>query len=75
MRKRELQVLHEVFGRRGGAHPALGADGFEEFLERNPSLLDSNLIRQFYSRQLIVSESARAFWSAPDRRPLPALVR
>ena len=51
-----------------------GADSFEEFLERNPDLLDSKLIQHFYSRELILSESARAAWSAPDLRRLPALV-
>lgn len=51
-----------------------GADNFEEFLERNPVLLDSRLIQHFYSRELILSEPARAAWSAPDLRGLPALV-
>jgi hypothetical protein len=51
-----------------------GADSFEEFLERNPDLLDSKLIQHFYSRELILSEPARASWSAPDLRRLPALV-
>ena len=50
------------------------ADSFDEFLERNPGLLDRDLIQHFYSRQLIRSESARATWSAPDLRPLPALA-
>ena len=51
-----------------------GADSFEEFLERNPDLLDRELIQHFYSRQLILSERARASWTAPDLRRLPALV-
>jgi hypothetical protein len=51
-----------------------GADSFEEFLERNPDLLDSKLIQHFYSRELILSEPARASWTAPDLRRLPALV-
>jgi hypothetical protein len=51
-----------------------GANDFEEFLERNPDLLDSKLIQHFYSRELILSEHARASWTAPDLRRLPALV-
>ncbi len=51
-----------------------GAESFEEFIERNPDLLDRKLIEHFYSRELIFSESARAAWVGPDLRPLPALV-
>lgn len=51
-----------------------GADSFEEFLERNPGLVDSKLMQHFYSRELIRSDSARASWTIPDLRPLPALV-
>jgi hypothetical protein len=51
-----------------------GADSFEEFSERNPDLFDSKLIQHFYSRELILSEPARASWTTPDLRPLPALA-
>jgi len=51
-----------------------GAETFEEFLARNPDLLDSALIEHFYSRELILSEPARASWTAPDLRRLPALA-
>jgi N-formylglutamate deformylase len=51
-----------------------GADNFEEFLERNVDLLNSELIRHFYSRELILSDAARAAWTAPDLRRLPALA-
>ncbi len=50
------------------------ADTFEEFLQRNPGLLDSKLIGHFYSSQVIRSDSARASWTDPDLRPLPTLV-
>ncbi len=50
------------------------ADDFERFLERNPDLLDTQLIQHFYSRELILSDQARASWTAPDLRHLPALV-
>jgi hypothetical protein len=51
-----------------------GADSFEEFLEGNPDLLDRKLIEHFFSHELITSDLARAAWSAPDLRRLPALV-
>lgn len=51
-----------------------GADSFEEFLDRNPDLLDSKLIWHFYSRELLASELARTSWTAPDLRQLPALA-
>jgi hypothetical protein len=52
-----------------------GAESFEEFLERNPDLLDSGLVGHFYSRELIRSEAARASWIAPDVRRLPAFAQ
>ncbi len=51
-----------------------GAESFGEFIERNPDLLDRKLIEHFYSRELILSESARAAWVGPDLRALPALA-
>ena len=50
------------------------ADSFEQFLERNPDLLERTLLEHFYSRERILSGSARASWVAPDLRALPALV-
>jgi hypothetical protein len=51
-----------------------GADSFDEFSEHNPELLDSKLIQHFYSRELLLSEPARASWTTPDLRRLPALA-
>ncbi len=51
-----------------------GAESFEEFIERNPDLLNRKLIEHFYSRELIRSESAREVWVGPDLCRLPALV-
>ncbi len=51
-----------------------GADRFDEFIKRNPALLDSGLIQHLYSRELILSQPARAGWSTLDLRPLPALA-
>jgi hypothetical protein len=50
-----------------------GADSFEGFTDRNPDLLDSKLIQHFYSRELL-SQPARASWTVPDLRQLPALA-
>jgi hypothetical protein len=47
---------------------------FGEFLERNPQLLDSNLLGHFYSPGLLGSREARAGWVSPDLRALPALA-
>ena len=51
-----------------------GAESFEEFIGRNPDLLDRKLIEHFYSCELILSEPARAAWAAPDLRRLPGLA-
>lgn len=51
-----------------------GAPDFDTFLTRNPELLDRTLLGHFYSRELIVSDRARASWSEPDLRALPALA-
>ena len=50
-----------------------GAASFEAFIQRNPDLLDAKLLEHFYSPELIRSESARATWTPPDLRGLPAL--
>ena len=49
-------------------------DSFEAFIERNPDLLDRDLIEHFYSRALIFGAPARSAWVDPDRRRLPALA-
>lgn len=50
------------------------APTFEEFLARNPQLLDARLLSHFYSPGLLATPEARAQWVAPDRRALPALA-
>ncbi len=42
-----------------------GAESLEEFIDRNRDVLDPKLIEHFYSRELILSESARAAWVGP----------
>jgi hypothetical protein len=51
-----------------------GAASFEDFIERNPDLLDAKLLEHFYSLELIGSQPARAAWTPPDLRALPALA-
>lgn len=50
------------------------ADTFDEFIERNPDLLDAMLLEHFYSRDQLFSDSARAEVVDPDLRALPALA-
>jgi hypothetical protein len=51
-----------------------GAPEFDAFLDRNPDLLDRTLLGHFYSRELLGSDHARAGFSDPDLRALPALA-
>jgi hypothetical protein len=51
-----------------------GEDTFQRFLERNEDLLNGRLLTHFYSRELILSDRARAAWIDPDVHPLPALA-
>jgi len=48
-----------------------GEETLEDLLERCPELLDPNLPLQFYSRERLSSDAARAGWIEPDLRPLP----
>lgn len=50
------------------------ASTFEEFMLRNRQLLDSHLLDEHYSPQVLGSASARAAWTEPDLRALPALA-
>lgn len=50
------------------------AASFEEFLDRNPQLLDAGLLGHFYSSDLLCSGQARSEWVAPDLRALPVLA-
>jgi len=50
------------------------ADNFDEFVERNPQLLDPKLLAHFYAPATLASEQARTTVMAPDLRPLPALA-
>ncbi len=46
---------------------------FEEFIARNRQLLDSHLLDEHYSSEVLWTAGARAAWAEPDLRALPAL--
>jgi hypothetical protein len=50
------------------------AASFEEFLDRNPQLLDAGLLGHFYSPGLLASPEARSEWVDPDLHALPVLA-
>ncbi len=50
------------------------AGTFGEFITRNPRLLDSHLLEEHYSADALRSADARAAWTEPDLRALPALA-
>lgn len=50
-----------------------GATGsFEEFIAREPRLLDSSIMMTHYSKERLSSPEARAGFMPPDREPIPA---
>jgi hypothetical protein len=50
---------------------AAGASGeLAGVLRAHPALADRDLPLQYYSRELLFSDDARAAWVEPDRRPL-----
>jgi hypothetical protein len=50
------------------------AASFDEFIARNPGLLDRSLLDRHYSAGLLWSAPARVRWTTPDLRPLPTAV-
>ena len=51
------------------------ASGSIDFLNQNPAILDSAIMRSHYSRETLQSESARHNFVSPDREPIPAPVK
>lgn len=47
-------------------------DESKAFIAAYPHLLDTGLIQRHYSRDLLMSDAARAAWVEPDLEPLPA---
>jgi hypothetical protein len=60
-----LVALHRAHGEH---------NSFDEFIAANARLLDRHLLDRHYSRELLMSEEARARWADPDLRALPALA-
>lgn len=44
---------------------------FDQFLQRNPELLDKSCLLRYYSPERLSSAQARASWLTPDRQPIP----
>jgi hypothetical protein len=44
---------------------------FDEFIERNPALLDGGLLARHFSSSVLSDPAARAGWVEPDLRALP----
>ena len=47
-------------------------DDFDEFIHRNPGLLDKSLLARHYTSSVLGSAEARSGWVPPDLIPLPA---
>lgn len=46
---------------------------FSQFLEDHPELADKDLLKKYYSPELLQTKSAREGWIEPDLEPLPNL--
>lgn len=46
------------------------APSFESMLEAYPQLLDKNLLKRYYSSDLLMSQEARERWVEPDLEPI-----
>ena len=73
--QRYHDTITQAWVRLVAVHRAAGAGrSFEQFITEHPCLLDSTLLDRHYSRALIASEQARAAWTEPDLRALPATI-
>ena len=46
---------------------------FEQFITVHPQLKDTNLLANYYSKELLQAAAAREAWVEPDLQPLPDL--
>ena len=46
-------------------------ESFDEFIARNPALLEKRLLTHFYTSATLASSRARTEWVEPDIAPLP----
>ena len=49
--------------------PAADLGSFEDVAATFPRLLDKNYLREFYSEELLSTDTARKNFAAPDKRP------
>ncbi len=47
------------------------AEAAHEFLSKNPKILDSKIMMEHYSNDLLFSETARQLFVEPDLKPIP----
>lgn len=47
-------------------------DSFDDFIARDPRLLDASVMTTHYSKERLASPEARATFVTPDRDPIPA---
>lgn len=45
--------------------------GYSEFIDRNPLLLDTEIMLSHYSAEVLFSDEARAAFVTPDVSPIP----
>lgn len=78
--KGQSQLYHDTITRAwvylvaAAVSAAPDVDDFQEFVEREPRLLDKTFIADYYSPPLLSSAAARAGWQPPDRRPIPGAL-
>jgi hypothetical protein len=46
-------------------------EDFDDFVDRNPPLLDKRLLLRFYEPATLAAPAARTSWVDPDRAPFP----
>jgi len=44
---------------------------FADFVDAHPWLFEKDLVLEFYSRELLMSDAARRAWVEPDLKPIP----
>jgi hypothetical protein len=51
------------------------SENFEDFIEAHAWLLEKDVVLEFYSRELLTSDTARRAWVEPDLKPIPIADR
>ncbi|MGW6709087.1 hypothetical protein ACWGDE_29945 [Streptomyces sp. NPDC054956] len=61
----------ELVGHHATRAPAGDAEDFDAFADRNPDLLDKDLLARFYRPGTLAAPEARTTWVEPDLAPFP----